>query len=287
MERVLSDFRGVRSERARGGGTPTHSQPPHTHEKGKPPHFLISLSPLKTQMSEPQAEVLPFLSDPATWGGEPVKVIQTHGAHVFLAGAQALKVQRVVRYPFMDFSTLEKRRIACEKEASMNAKNAPRIYKGVIPIVRGRADGVLRLGALESVEAARRHLSATTEEAGEARKGAQETSQSAGGDDEVVEYAIAMCRFEEENVLSSVARRGELTKSMICDLVDLIGEFHSQASEKRDARGAEAMQWIVEDNSKELVEYAEMGFVDREVNWGREKQLGRENGRGEGRCLLS
>ena len=45
-------------------------------------------------------------------GGAPVKRIDTHAASVFLAGERALKIKRAVRFAFLDFSTLEKRKAA-------------------------------------------------------------------------------------------------------------------------------------------------------------------------------
>src|SRR5690348_9920024 len=96
-------------------------------------------------MANLQDEVFAFLADPATHGiAGPVKRIDTHGAAVFLAGDHVYKVKRAVRFPFMDFSTLEKRRQACEAEIAVNCANAPAIYRGTVPIVRaGRG---LRLG---------------------------------------------------------------------------------------------------------------------------------------------
>ena len=63
------------------------------------------------QMNEydSQEPVFALLADPATHGGAEVKRIDTHAASVFLAGARAFKVKRAVRFPFLDFSTLEKR----------------------------------------------------------------------------------------------------------------------------------------------------------------------------------
>jgi hypothetical protein len=62
-----------------------------------------------------RCEVFAFLAAPRTHGSsEPVTQIDTHGAAVFLAGSSAYKITRAVRFPFMDFSTLEKRRAACE-----------------------------------------------------------------------------------------------------------------------------------------------------------------------------
>src|SRR5262245_15849033 len=89
---------------------------------------------------DPQAEVFAFLADPATHGlmfaDEEVKRIDTHAAVVFLAGNQAFKVKRRVRYPFLDFSTLEKRKAACEAELAVNRAFAPQLYHRVVPITR-------------------------------------------------------------------------------------------------------------------------------------------------------
>ena len=83
-----------------------------------------------------QQPVIDFLSDPANHGGTPVKRIDTHAASVFLAGNRALKIKRAVRFPFVDFSTLEKRKAACDAEITVNRAFAPAIYRRVVPIVR-------------------------------------------------------------------------------------------------------------------------------------------------------
>src|SRR3974390_3307995 len=91
-----------------------------------------------------QAEVFAFLADRATHGGNEVKRIDTHAAAVFLAGPRALKGKRAVRYPFLDFSTLDKRKAACDAELLVNRPYAPQLYRRVVPITRER-DGSLAL----------------------------------------------------------------------------------------------------------------------------------------------
>src|ERR1700726_4716371 len=85
-----------------------------------------------------QKDVLAFLADLSAYGGrtEKVRRIDTHAASVFLAGDRVLKIKRAVRFPFLDFSTLEKRKQACEAELAVNAPYAPEIYCGVLPITR-------------------------------------------------------------------------------------------------------------------------------------------------------
>jgi len=63
----------------------------------------------------------------------PAKRIDTHGAVVFLSGDRAYKLKRAVKFPYMDFSTAERRRAMCEAEVDINRRLAPEIYLGVEP----------------------------------------------------------------------------------------------------------------------------------------------------------
>jgi uncharacterized protein len=86
---------------------------------------------------ESQEAVFRFLADPKTHGlSEPVKRVDTANAVVFLARDNVYKFKRAVKFPFMDLSTLEKRRYACEAEIAVNRPLAPDIYLSVLPIVR-------------------------------------------------------------------------------------------------------------------------------------------------------
>jgi aminoglycoside phosphotransferase family enzyme/predicted kinase len=93
---------------------------------------------------ESQEEVLSFLGDPKAHGGQPVRRIDTHAASVFLSSARALKIKRSVRFPFLDYSTLAKRKQACEAELAVNAPFAPEIYRRVVAITR-ETDGRLAI----------------------------------------------------------------------------------------------------------------------------------------------
>ena len=116
-----------------------------------------------------------LLADPATHGGAPVKRIDTHAASVFLAGDRAWKVKRAVRFPFLDYSTLDKRKAACEAELEVNRPFAPDIYRRVVPITR-EADGRLALD----------------------------------GDGTPVEWAVEMRRFDEDATLDQLAEAGAI-----------------------------------------------------------------------------
>jgi uncharacterized protein len=119
-----------------------------------------------------QEDVLTFLADPAAYGGrtEKVRRIDTHAASVFLADDRVLKIKRAVRFPFLDFSTLEKRKHACEAEIEVNRRLAPKLYRGVVAVTR-ESDGRLAIG----------------------------------GDGEPVEWAVDMVRFDENHTLDHLA----------------------------------------------------------------------------------
>src|SRR5215831_2955244 len=99
-----------------------------------------------------QQEVFAFLADAATHGGGAVRRIDTHAASVFLAGERAFKIKRAVRFPFLDFSTLKKRRAACEAEISVNRALAPSIYRRVVPITSELGGNLAFGGRGEPVE---------------------------------------------------------------------------------------------------------------------------------------
>ena len=89
-----------------------------------------------------QERVFAFLTDPATH--PHVHRIDTHAASVFLEGDRALKIKRAIRFPFLDYSTLAKRKAACDEEIRINRQFAPQIYRRVVPITQG-GDGSLEI----------------------------------------------------------------------------------------------------------------------------------------------
>ncbi len=161
-----------------------------------------------------QSEVFAFLSDPATHRlNEPVKRIDTHGASVFLAGANVYKVKRAVHFPFMDFSTLEKRRLACENELDVNKANAPDLYLGLVPI--SRKDNALIIGAGE----------------------------------EIIEWAVHLRRFDEERTLDRLAARGELDSAIAAELAEVVAASHRQAPILRDRSATAALAARIEETT--------------------------------------
>ena len=74
---------------------------------------------------------------PGSEGG--VDLIETHISWVLLAGEHAWKLKKPLDLGFLDFSTLERRREACEAELRLNRRTVPELYEAVVPVWRTAA----------------------------------------------------------------------------------------------------------------------------------------------------
>jgi aminoglycoside phosphotransferase family enzyme/predicted kinase len=141
---------------------------------------------------EMQESVFAFLTDPAAH--PQVHRIDTHAASVFLEGDRALKIKRAVRFPFLDYSTLAKRKAACDEEIRINRPFAPQIYRRVVPITQGK-DGSLEID----------------------------------GKGTPVEFAIEMTRFDERQTIDHLAEAGPLDSDLVNAIADAIAASHDIA----------------------------------------------------------
>jgi uncharacterized protein len=98
-------------------------------------------------MPDDHRDVIDFLSTASAYctAVDPVEIIQAHVSPVFFAGDRAYKLKRAVKLPYLDFSTVEQRRVACEAELALNCRTAPKLYLEVRALSRA-ADGGGRLG---------------------------------------------------------------------------------------------------------------------------------------------
>src|SRR6516162_1712744 len=78
-----------------------------------------------------------FLSRPESYIPRPQAVVarETHMSWVFMVGERVYKLKKPVRFPYLDFSTLDRRAAACCAEVSLNRRLAPDIYLGVAPLI--------------------------------------------------------------------------------------------------------------------------------------------------------
>jgi aminoglycoside phosphotransferase family enzyme/predicted kinase len=164
-----------------------------------------------------QQAVIDFLGRPATHGGAPVTRIDTHAASVFLAGPRALKIKRAVRFPVLDYSTLDRRKAACAAELEVNHPYAPAIYRRAVAITREK-DGALAIG----------------------------------GEGAPVEWAVEMRRFDETQTLDHLAQAGRIDGALADTLGRAVARAHAAAPVIANAGFVDALAEIVAQNDSEL-----------------------------------
>ncbi len=123
-----------------------------------------------------------------------VELRETHVSLVFLTEAEVFKVKKTVSLPFLDFSTLEARRRACEAELVLNARLAAGTYLGLVP-VRRDAEG-------------HHHF---------------------GPQGEVVDWAVHMLRLPDELRADQRLAAGTLTVAHIDAAAAHLADFHARA----------------------------------------------------------
>ena len=129
----------------------------------------------------------------ASEGPVPVEMRQTHISAVLLGRERVLKLKKPVNFGFLDYTTLEKRRIACEAEVRLNRRLCDQTYLGVQPIVQ--VDGRPR-----------------PSDAGPA-----------------IDYGVLMKRLPAERMLDEMVRRQSVTEATIDLVARRLEEFHRTA----------------------------------------------------------
>jgi uncharacterized protein len=168
-----------------------------------------------TDDSATQDRIFAALTDSAGHAG--VTRIDTHAASVFLDGIRALKIKRAVRFPFLDYSTLEKRKAACEEEIRINRPLAPQIYHRVVAITE-EADGSVKVD----------------------------------GSGRPVEYAVDMSRFDESRTLDHLAKAGPLDANFASAVADAIVASHAQAVRADGKAWVSSVPGLIDGNSNGL-----------------------------------
>lgn len=166
-------------------------------------------------MANEQHDVIELLQRPETHAGAAVERIDTHSAIVFLAGSRALKLKRAVTFDYLDFSTPELRRAACEAEVRINRRAAPGIYRGVATVTR-EADGSLALD----------------------------------GAGTPVDWLVDMTRFDQDALFDRLAARDALDLGLMRPLASAVAAFHGASPHRADHGGLRGMTWVVDGNDE-------------------------------------
>ena len=130
-----------------------------------------------------------------------VELRQTHISYVFIAGPRVYKVKKNVKFPFLDYSTLDKRRHFCAEEVRLNRRLAPRTYLGTV--------GICRVGTAFSLNRDSSHP--------------------------VEEYAVEMNRLPDSRMLSSLLRHDAVDTECLIAIATKLAAFHARVPSDKAA----------------------------------------------------
>ena len=129
---------------------------------------------------------------------DQVRLIETHISWVLLTGSYAYKIKKPVKYSFVDFSTLDKRRWFCKEEVRLNRRLAPDLYLGVVSIT------------------------------------GSPTSPEIDGPGPPFEFAVKMKQFAVEQEFHHRLADEENAEERMSLLADTIATFHSQIEQAEE-----------------------------------------------------
>jgi hypothetical protein len=150
-----------------------------------------------------QNELISAMLKPGFYPNRPAEVThkETHISHLFFADDLVYKIKKAVRFSFLDYSTLDKRRYYINEELTLNRRLAATVYLEVVPI--GRDMSGWRLGASEHP----------------------------------LEFALLMRRLPDSRMLPVLLESAQVTPEMMRSLAQVLAGFHANA-QQLDRAGA-------------------------------------------------
>lgn len=123
------------------------------------------------------------------------KLVETHISFVLLGRRYAYKFKKEIKYSFLDFSTLAKRKHFCERELALNNRLSSGIYLEVVPVRKLRNELII--------------------------DGKQGT---------IVDYALKMKKLQQAKQMHLMLEKKLVTKEHIEALATLIRNFHHRTT---------------------------------------------------------
>lgn len=146
------------------------------------------------------------IADPALWRrASDLEVVETHISRVYLGPERVWKTKKPVDLGFLDFTTREARREACDAEVELNRRLAPEVYLGVVPV--RRRDGDVLLG----------------------ERTAGETAEDEASEDDATDWAVLMRRLPDERRADRLLEGGDLGAADLDRVADRLARFHAAA----------------------------------------------------------
>lgn len=143
-----------------------------------------------------QPSWLDSLKDPATYGHPcaEIQIVETHISWVVLTGDWAYKLKKPVNFGFVNFTTLELRKVACMDELRLNKRTAPELYDSIVPLT------------------------------------SQQSGPKFGGCGPILEYSIRMRQFDVNDTFDRLQEQKGLSDQNIETLARSVADLHQVAA---------------------------------------------------------
>jgi len=146
--------------------------------------------------SEPSlADKIAFLMRGDSYSPPAHEVVrrETHMSEVFLADGRAYKLKKPVRFPYLDFSTLDRREAACRAELRLNRRLAADVYRGVVTLTHSPSGLAI------------------------------------GGCGDVVDWLVVMNRLDDAKMLDRVIAENRLQRWQLDRVAAVLVQFYRRA----------------------------------------------------------
>ncbi len=121
-------------------------------------------------------------------------LIETHISWVIICDEFVYKVKKPVKYSFIDYSSLEKRKLFCKKEVQLNRRFTDEVYLDAVPVKKNISEYFID-----------------------------------GADGEIIDYAVIMRRLPEERRMDRLLIQNRVCEADIKNLAAKITTFHHTA----------------------------------------------------------
>jgi len=122
-----------------------------------------------------------------------IELRQTQMSFVFLTDNYVYKVKKPVNLGYLDYTTLEKRQLYCQREVELNRRLCPDVYLGVVPIIQDKGGFFIE------------------------------------GQGKPIEYAVKMRRLPQEAMMDTLLANNKVPAEMVTKVAQRLADFHRLA----------------------------------------------------------
>ncbi len=126
---------------------------------------------------------------------------------VFLVGDRVYKLKKPVQFPYLDFSTLQRRQAACNAEFELNRRLAPEVYLGVVPLTVARSGFAI------------------------------------DGAGKIVDWLVVMRRLDDRWMLERTIKEHRLETRQLDQLIETLSRFYRHAKPVVTSGAIELSRW--------------------------------------------